>query len=223
MASFDIGLYITQELYDKEGNTPLDRAKTYVDEAINYYSPHTASIHAVTSHSVSAPSQELPSGELNEPEPCVAEPEMRSYGGLVGWWADYADNCDTKGNDATVLITNGDYGGTVGVTKGDACVCEGGSHIADLPSSYEMYGSDTKHKAVNTVIHEIGHVIINDTINHHEAYNTLKSSNGNWGETAMETGAISEISENECGHDVHSQTGSYQRLAYSLCAENNMG
>ena len=33
--SFDIGLYMSQQLYNNEGNTPINRAEEHIGDAIN--------------------------------------------------------------------------------------------------------------------------------------------------------------------------------------------
>jgi hypothetical protein len=73
---------------------------------------------------------------------------------------------------------------------------------------------------VNNVLHEIGHLAISANVNEHKVYNSYQGPSGNWGKTAMETGNLGPIDENECGKSV--QSANYEALGYSECAEDKM-
>lgn len=223
MASFDIGLYPSSDLDSAHGNTPVDRAETHLNDALNNASQHSVTIHTNTG-TVDAPIETVGPSFSTADKPCtVPTPDDVQWSDLGEWWYQYTSRCGAPDHDAVVLITSGNYSGTVGKCYNNyACVCEGGQHLPDLPPNYTGQGSGIEYRAINTVLHEIGHAIISANVNEHKVYDTYQSSSGNWGKTAMETGALGPISQNECGDSVHSATSGQEATGYSECAESKM-
>jgi len=141
------------------------------------------------------------------------------YDDLGDWWYDYT-SCHCEGEDACVLITDGDWGGLTGINYGNyAAVVEGGSYLTDLSEGDTGQGDSRGYTVINAILHELGHGIISANVDEHKVYNTYQGANGNWGRTAMETAAV-DISENICNESIHS--ASQEATGYSECAEDKM-
>lgn len=222
MTSFDIGLYPTQQLTHVAGSTPIERAEMHIDDALNPDSEHSVTIH--TGFNISAPIEPVGPSFTTERYPCTRKTRDEYYWNDIGeWWDIYTRVCGSYGDDAAILITDGGYYDTVGITYNNyACVCEGGRYLSDLPANDTGQGSGTEYDVISTVLHELGHAIISANVNEHKVYDTYQSSSGDWGKTAMDTGAIGPISYNECGDPVHSATPGQVATGYSECAERKM-
>ena len=215
---------MTQELYNNEGNEPINRAEEHIRDALGDDSEHSVTLHVQRDRGESAPTQTVGTSFTTDDKACGRPSKGDYYYDTLGeWWADYTA-CHCQGDDACVLITNAVYSDDSNNTVGEcynnyACVCELGPFLANLSEGETGQGSGNKYSAANTVLHEIGHAIIGGFVNEHKVYNSYKGGNGNWGVTAMKTNAVS-VNENACGESVHSH--SQEATGYSECAEDKM-
>ncbi|MFB6177627.1 MAG: hypothetical protein ABEI99_10865 [Halobaculum sp.] len=209
MSSFDIGLYMSSKLYKNKGNTPINRAEEQIDDAINNDSEHSVTMTIQRDSGEPAPIERVgPSFEVQN-KACAAPTEDKYY-----------TACHCQGEDACILVTNGDRGGLVGINYNNyAAVVEGGQYLANLSSGDTGQGDTKAYAVANTLLHELGHSIISANVNEHKVWDTYKGSDGDYGRTAMETSAV-DITENICGNKIDS--ASQEATGYSECAENKM-
>lgn len=225
MATFDISIYVTQELYNHcddeygDGFRAQKRAKTFIEGADNKMSDN---VYVKTPSDVyDAPVDEL-GNSFDARYPCDQTFTV-SYDGLVQWWKDKVD-CDLgTTDDCDLLLTNGDSGNH-GVTLGNQYACaEGGKHIADLPSSYDDRGYGKAYNAMETLMHEFAHALMdgkNDdgtTYDEHAVGDSLYHD-GDYFETMMTNGTIG--SNNECDDYVASPDG--YAMEWADCCESKM-
>lgn len=124
MATFEIGVHVTNQLYNKHGFTPRDKAAEYIEGAFDQTSRHDVNI-VKNYYRIYAPIEESQES-FYAYDPCTDE--NIPYNNLSNWWLDELD-CDVdsadKGSDVNLLLT--DSTGQLGRCANDyAAVSEGG-------------------------------------------------------------------------------------------------
>jgi hypothetical protein len=223
MATFEISVYVTVELYQQcnndygNGYQAQDRVKTYFEGADNQLS-HNIEVYT-PSKRIYAPTEQV--GESFTAEhPCIGD--SGTWDRLVHWWEDYVD-CDLgTTRDCDLLLTNASSSNR-GVARNNQYACaEGGGHIAELPSSYDDRGYNDPYDAMETAMHEFAHCVMDgiddgSSYNEHAVGDTIEHS-GIYYETMM----TNEIQDsNECGQNVNSSDGGY-KMRWDDCCESKM-
>lgn len=219
--SFEIAVYQTTKLenycYDTYGDSSRaqDRAKTFIEGAFSK-SNHTCTVHT-PSTDISAPQEETNSS-FDATYPCSSM--TGTFSNLAGWWDARIENCSDLSHtaDADLLLTNDP--GESGVAIGNQTACsEGGPNIADLPSSYELYGCSQPYNSMQTALHELAHCLLdgkNGGFDEHKVGNVYDHFSGS-AKTPMATPGES----NECGNYVSSADNCWE-MRWSDCCESKM-
>jgi hypothetical protein len=169
VTSYNIEIFETDELQtsmDDEYNDAwqaAERAETWIKGAFESNSGHEATV-GIAKDSEPDPGQEGPAGDSFDQGCICAENTYRcSYNNLFDWWGDWlqADCKDPHedADDCRLLLTDYSRGGGLGA--GDIAVACVGQDIAELDSSHHRWGGQSKHNAMDTVLEEIGHALIN--------------------------------------------------------------
>ncbi|MEZ3116230.1 hypothetical protein RYH80_09935 [Halobaculum sp. MBLA0147] len=178
MSEWKIRLWQSRENFNNHGETPLKRAKTYIEGAFSNISGETASV-TLGSQTVKAPQQACrPSFEAERP--CFSDGTKKSYDSLLQWWHEWLSCNNARVADSNVLITNGDIpGGGYSEVKGDDGTVSSGAFLADLPSSYtKLHSKNDAFRAMAATLHEVGHNVMVNGGNHHQRGNTYNTSIG---------------------------------------------
>lgn len=158
---YEIGLWMTDSLESNGGVTALQRAKTYIEGAINGHTEHDVLV--TIRDTVSAPTEKT-TQEFHAQYPCSSD--YQKYLSLANWWGDYFVGCGrTRQRDCDLLITDRSNGG--GTTVYDHYSTAEASEIKNLPSEYTLAGSSTAFTNMNTVLHELGHSLQSNTQEHY--------------------------------------------------------
>lgn len=165
MADYEIAVYSTAKLQrygeDNYNNQfqAKDRAETFIEGA---YNRHGYSVNFVntTSYEPNPPTEKK--GESFTTQcPCDHKFDC-SYSSVVRWFDSWLDCNGPQAADSTILLTKTSQTNG-GVALGSIVHVQTGEHICDLPSSYEDYGWNDEDNAMNSVLHEIGHCMMNGT------------------------------------------------------------
>lgn len=199
------------------------RTETYLEGAFDF-AEHSMTVYS-PGEQIPAP-QEMIDQSLSAQEPCGSS-EI-SYSNLGQWWRDYAE-CNELGTgaDASLMLT--DYDSEYGICYNDQfAVAEGGQHVAQLPSTYELYGCDRPFDSMQTALHEVAHALLTYSESYeHNVGDTIDHS-GTKARTPMATAG----QNNECGNyvdypstaecDSDGFADKYNEMRYSECNESKM-
>lgn len=217
MATFEIAVYETNELYthcDSEygnGYRAQDRAKTFIEGAFDY-AEHSVNV-LTPSDRITAPVEKV-LDSFDSEVPC--NNITGTYGDLGQWWQDRFDYCSdlTKANDVDLLLTN--YDGEAGVCVDNQSACsEGGQHVADLPSSHELYECTRPFDSMQTALHELAHGLLSHS-DEHNMGNTYDH-----GGTVAKTPMATDGQYNVCDNYVD-LADDCDEMRYSECCESYM-
>lgn len=217
MGPYEVNVWITQELYNNEGTTPKEKAKTYIQGAFNQV-PHTVSLGTTSDYPAPPTEDPLQSFEANVP--CTNK--TKTYDSLWPWFKDWLSCYGNEAKDCNLLITNADYGkgGVTGNNKYAAA--PGGSEIAYwLSSTYDSTGCSAGHEAMSISLHEMGHSFMKMSgSNEHSVGNVYYDSDGTGYCTPM---ALRKDGtwEQYCGATVDSSSDSCFQLYWSDCCSDN--
>lgn len=215
MSTFEVAIWETRDLYDLVGYGAQTRAKEYLEGAINTHSEHGVNVSTPTGV-IGAP-QEIEAQSFDATYPCDRS-FTATYDNLTQWWVDYVKCNLTEVRDVDILLTAYD-------SEGGRCledhyaVAEGGPNIADLPSSYDLYGCTTPYDSMQTALHEIAHGLMDGTADgflEHDVGDIYDHS-GLQARTPMAT----TNQYNECDVYVGSHDGC-DEMRYSECCESKM-
>lgn len=206
---------MTDELYNLSGYTPIDRAVEYIEGAFSY-SPHT--VTTILGSTVNAP-QEKVFESFEATFPCDKSFTV-TYDHLGDWWYDYV-RCELGvSNDCTLLLTS--YDSEAGVcTKNEYSVSEGGQHVADLPSPFEIWGCTRPFDSMQTALHEVGHALmgLGDDAEGSEEHDVGGRYNHNGTISRTPMGVLG--SYNECS-DYAPEHDNCGEMQYWECCEDRM-
>jgi len=220
MATFEIAVWETKELYDSVGYQAQTRVEEYLEGAIDTQSEHSVNV-LTPSDVIGAPTEEVQES-FDAKYPCDRTFTI-TYDGLLEWWVDVVDcniSDSSEASDANFLLTNSD--GQLGNSVGDYySVAEGGPSIANLPSSYDLYGCSDPYDSMQTALHEIGHCLMDGAnydppFEEHEVGNVY-DHNG----TKARTPFARTNMYNECDSWVEDHDGC-DEMRYSECCESKM-
>jgi hypothetical protein len=224
MASFAIRIYGTQKLHNAEGMTPLERTKTWLDEAINTYSEHSATITAVSDFKIDAPTEQSQT-RFYAPDPCVGGPD-KAWDYLSNWWHDHVA-CNIGNSHCDLLITN--YDGQLGrCAENVASVSEGGPKIADLPtdtSDPSHYSNGGAFDSLQTAMHEVGHALMyggQDGFSEHNVGDEYYVDGQGYRTPFHNSDEAKDSGTNECGDSIDPIDYGYWYMHYSECCESKM-
>lgn len=238
---FDIGIWLTSELYYNGLGDPEGALSKFVPE--NF----TEAGHSIdlTIHTTNP---DPPAESFNHPDhwptegaPCSNFGQTATtYDNLLVWWEDWhACQASETHGDANVLVTNWDSTG--GATSGDCnetgnhhCVAEA-HRIGDLADEdVNNSGPETRYSQMYaTVLHEIGHAVIDETGSFSCSSSPSEERMGNsWQDinfditytTPMVTWENSEDgSENECCTNlVPKPSDPHWTREYSQCVQDHL-
>lgn len=216
--SFEIAVYQTTKLtnycYNTYGDSyrAQDRAATYLQGAFDY-SEHSVTIRT-PSTDISAPQEETNSSfETNYP--CTNY--LGTFSNLGGWWDARIESCSDLSHaaDCDLLLTNDSGEAGVAVDNQSAC-SEGGPNIADLPSSFNLYGCSTPYDSMQTALHEVAHTLMSGSFDEHKVGNVYDHSG-----TAARTPMATPGEYNECNEYVSSYDNC-DEMRWSECCESKM-
>lgn len=168
--SYQIGVWISSELYNADGWTPLDRAVEWIDGALN----KTDKGGNATGYydTVPAPVEDKETS-FSTQYPCLNE--SCSYDHLLQWWDDYAPCHFNVQSDSNILITlDDDYhpmDGGRAWQSGKYAIAETGKYLSGLSSTYGEYGKGDPHDCMHTVLEEIGHNLLQENTDDEGKYN----------------------------------------------------
>jgi hypothetical protein len=223
MASFDVGVWISEEQYNDTGTQVLNRVVTYLENSTGNISH---SINAVAKDERIYAPEECPHTSFSTDFPCDGNLDSTSYDQLYSWWVDYTDYCDLNLEaDANLLVTNcsGSCGGGTG---GGTRAVANGNRIENPPSSWTKYENSCGAYSMGTVLQEVGHCLVNgvsdsdgDGHGEHDTCDTTYQS-GDYYSTPMGVGYHDELDDkNECEDIVTDPTGSkYVDFEFDSCA-----
>lgn len=237
--TFDIGIWLTYDLETNGVGNPREALKKFVPENFKE-AGHSINL-TVHSENPNPPYESVthPDHWPAEDDPCPnLTGNPTTFDDLLEWW-DIWHSCNGKTHDdANVLVS--DWDSTGGLTVGDCdetgnhkCVAEA-HRIGDLDDeSVDNCGPDTRYAQMySTVIHEIGHAVIDETGSFSCASSPEESEMGNsWKDpdfdikytTPMVTWDDSEGSENECCTDVVTEPADpYWCRSYSQCVQDHL-
>lgn len=233
MTTYPIKLYITQELYDNVGTTPLYRADDHISKALSDKG-HDADIDKVFTY----PDAPTENTKQDFESACLVdgwEPGLGpcSYSSLGAWMKDWIDYNDMPDSPFVVLMTNHSVSGN-GLTHktgyGDPVTriksvsgVQGGADIADLPYTPDRYRHEASNKAAfdagQSLLHELGHALLPFQGEDHETGDiTYNSGAGKKYRTPM---GINEKQDNVCNTNSYYNPGDLDyQLWYSSCGES---
>ena len=207
---FEISIFTTDELHSRVGYQAVNRAKTYIEGAFRN-SEHSANVNAMQ-RQVWAP-QEQERGSFRDTQ-CYGTVD---YSNLTEWWRDNIYCNEGESQDCDLLLTAHD--GEAGRAIGDQfAVSEGGTHIADLPSDYWLWGCARRFDSMQTALHEVAHTLMNDgaAAEHDSGYTYVHQDKDKNARTPMGD----PNTTNRCGNYVRSFDCNEMR--WSECTESHM-
>lgn len=244
MSTFDVGVWLTSELYHNGPGDPSTALDKFITNAFDE-AGHTVNldIHAANPD----PPNENIVGQgwpADDTMRCDGHIGTVTYDSLDEWWNDWHYcNADYTHDDATLLVTNydSDYGVTTGTcsdSRSHLCVAEAHrcGELANEPTDAE--GSEKRYAQMYaSVIHELGHAAINEHLSakcgssplaeEQMARSWYETSSGPARCTPMVSWDNSDGSVNECCADLVENpygTGTeiYWQPTYSTCTANHM-
>lgn len=163
MATYEASVHITTDLHQygednyNDGYIAQDRAATYIQGAFDR-SSHTVYLNT-------PPERPNPGAETIDTEYTAACPCNTSfnctYNSVVGYYKDWLDCHSYESKDVNIVISS-----TSNIGGGETCGCgthahsQSGQKICDLDSSYQDYGFTDPFNAMQTSLHEIGHLLL---------------------------------------------------------------
>lgn len=209
---YEVNVYVTSELHQKEGYTPANRAETYIQGAFNN-TGNSVNL-SVRTETPSAPITENPHGEFTVQHPCHPNFDV-NYGSLTAWFWDWLDCNGDDAKDCNLLITNDTNPGN-GVALGDRYASvAGGQTIANIPSSYNVEGGSSSFDAMSAVLHEVGHTFMKADVpldvEHDSGRIFRKNGYPYW--TPM--GVIG--SQNDCEKSINKNGFDHYKMYWDLC------
>lgn len=233
MATYDVGLYQAQEIYNQFGDDVIDKVERYLEASTENVSD---SLNVSQKGTFTVPGQ-CKDTSFTTTYPCDTSFDA-TYNGIYEWWKDFTRcRLDNLASDSNLLITDCDgvYGG--GTAEGGSVSDSTRAHanvnrVEYLPSSTD-YANGCDAYSMNTAIHEVGHNIIDDvgdkidsdTLGEHDT-GVLIDHFGDKYTTPMSNGYWDKLDNtNECGDSVGDAPtgGKYADFRYSKCAGNYMG
>jgi hypothetical protein len=215
MTTLEIGVHVTEELYNADGFTPRDKAAEYLQGAFNQTDLHNVDI-VKNYNTVPAP-QEIVQESFQAVNPCTGN--LVSYESLAEWWHDELQcNTSTKGSDCNLLLT--DYDSEAGECWNDWASCsEGGRAIGGLPA-YTTHGQSDggSFDSMQTALHETAHALLDGTVKDHEV-----GENVYYDGQEYRTPMAKQDIYNECGRYSGVVQYGYWAMHYSNCCYENMG
>lgn len=230
--TYDVHVFITEQLYQREGFTPQDNFISFLRGAFSNTSGMDVNAYG-PNNTVPAPTQDSHSGSSTffADDPCGSG--QKEYDTLAHWWQDEL-NCNNyyEANDSTLLITDTDneFGGWAFYDgNGTASVAEGGRPIA-TDGSYVKFGNSEATRAHRTGLEEVGHNLQrtnNDALispnhkqyDHHQTGITPSTSSNVWVTPLGRTLCQRNDGQNVCGDSVDTSTCGYRdALFYSQCS-----
>jgi len=222
MSTFTTVICQTKELYDycveafDDGYRAQKRAKTYFEGA-NDYMGHNVIVN--TPDNVPSAPTEYIDDTFETTYPCDSSFTV-SYDNLTYWWKDLVSCGLGESEDCDLLLTNSEDSNRGYAADSQYAVAEGGGHIANLPSSHDIYGCISQYDAMETALHEFAHCVLEggtDGFNEHAVGYTYDRGNDDT-ETMMTNETIGQ--ENECGEYVNEPNCFEMR--WSDCCESKM-
>jgi len=222
MTDVYIRVYGTEELHSAYSMTPLNKAKIWIEAALND-TPLTPHVTAVSQFEIPAP-QEAESGRFYASSPCGGAEQAWDH--LANWWYDYVA-CKIGNSDCDVLITNSDS--QAGRCVNDvAAVAEGGPQLPNLPDdTTKIFGYDDKgpYDSMQTVLHEVGHAFLHggaDGFNEHNVGKGIPGSDGYHRSPFYNADVAKRGGTNECGESLNEISYGKWALTYSDCCGSKM-
>lgn len=216
--AYEVNVYVTQQLYDDhesqygDGYRAQKRGVDYVIGAL-HDSPYAYYVKGPS------PTPAAPTEEVNQSfttmDPCSLG-HSASYDALFQWFRDWL-NCNGHPTaiHSNILITaSDDDNGLSGPDNHTAAEC--GPSLAEAPSSRQREGCNSGFNAVQTLLHEVGHNLVENSSNYqeHDLANTFETNP--WYVTPM---GVSEP-YNHCGSSVDKTGSRCFKTYWSDCSEN---
>lgn len=221
MTLFQIRVYGTQKLWNDHGRTPVDRASTWVNAAMDN-TPHSADVTGVIDYQIDAPT-EIENGRFYAPDPCVGGADQ-AWDHLSNWWHEYV-GCNFGRSDCDLLITN--YDSQAGrCVNNVSAVAEGGCNLPNLTYvTSDVNGSGKAYNSMQTALHEVGHAFLYggaDGFDEHKVGNEFFENNEQYRSPFHNNIAARNNGNNECGYNLVEVTENNWHLGFSDCFDNKM-
>lgn len=162
MSTYEVGVWITKELYDYcesqygDGYRARDRAITWIEGAFDQGSHSVNSVYG--SETPNPPTEDITGTRCGS---CICEWNNDCcWDNQYDWWVDYYQGSCTglkSANDAATLLTKGNGGG---YGTGSFAVAGNGVGIASLDNTYQEFGYYDQHQDMGVVLEEVGHALI---------------------------------------------------------------
>lgn len=219
--TFEVAVYQTAKLsnhcYNEYGDTfrAQKRAKEFIEGAFAY-SEHYVNV-LTPSDEIYAP-QEIVLDSFEDNYPCTNI--LGTFSNLGQWWDARIESCSdlSHAGDVDLLLTNYDSEAGICVDNQSACA-EGGQHVADLPSSHDLYGCTRPYDSMQTALHELAHGLMtggaDGFVEHNTGYTYDHSG------TKARTPMANPGGNNECGNYVDNHDGC-DEMRWSECCESKM-
>lgn len=227
MPTYDVKIWQTAETKNHSENNgynsdeALQRAKTYIEGAFGYVD-HAGVNVSLGNDVIPAPTQATQTS-FEATSPCFGSRSHFDY--LLHWWQEKL-NCEiseSKADDSNLLISAGNNPGggfSETSTDGNTGTVSAGKYLPEVAESYQEYtpytSSSSEWASVMSVLHELGHNIMEGGTNHHNRGSTTYSLEySGWCYSPI---GSSVGDTNECGEDHESNTIG-RMLYYGDCAQ----
>ncbi len=221
MARADIAVFLTEEAYNTDSIMD-EKVKKYLSDAFESVSYDIGLVN--TTHNPDPPTEDASD---NTPiTDTVCGNDERDYNDLLEWWYDY-HRCNVLPDaaDSNILITDGTNLAGEGYVGGQMAVASGHQiKNIDFDDPVPNRATGTKHFAMTTAIHEIGH---NLGCVHKDGYHEIVNNNTEYNQTLLmhDYSEKHHHSDNNCNNyleNVEDSMDKYVKYAFSDCAESSM-
>lgn len=238
MATFDIGIWITADLASNGPGDPVTALDRFVTETFDEMG-HTADLTIHDDHpNPPRESVSLPEHWPANDDPCPnLEGHPETFDNLLDWWNLWHACNGQIHDDANVLVSN--FDSTAGVTTGDCddaanhrCVAEGHDIGRLADEDIDNAGPDDRYSQMYaTVLHEIGHAVIDETesvpcsnsISEERMGDSWRNQDFNITFTTPMVTWANNGADNECCTDLVAEPSTpYWTRSYSTCVQNHV-
>jgi len=176
--TYEIGIWVTKNHYDyadyyySDGYKARDVAAQWIKDSFNI-SPHSVSIIKGDEVIKTPDTYDYYESEFCG-DPCWTSSEICWYNSLEYWVQLYSSqpNCkvDLK-SAADIRILLGNDGDLSGLSSSRFVVTNAGSNLLQLSSSgYERFTNNQDAEGIKTILHQIGHSLLEDTLPQKDEY-----------------------------------------------------
>ncbi|ELY73999.1 hypothetical protein [Natrinema pallidum] len=176
MSEYEFTVTMSRSLYEAKGTGNfLGKVKEYIEHAFDS-SPHTAFVKVYAPAASDLPDPPIENYvseclETDSDDDCVRRRkhydtlcgEQRAYTWMNDWFRDWVQ-CESpsymQADDCHILLTNESGGGVTADDNGETYIVAEAKHVDEAPDTYQRYNTGRGHGDMQTIIHEIGHQML---------------------------------------------------------------